>query len=80
MEVPDRDCGRQTSARDIVRVISEHMRCLFRPTQVDEDSVRTTLQTGYGCVPDAWREIIEMPIKTAVVFKETAKNLSAEPV
>jgi hypothetical protein len=25
-------------------------------------------------VPDAWREIIEMPIKTAVVFKERAKN------
>jgi len=42
------------------------------------------LETGHGCVPYAWREIIEMPImaeelKTAV-FKGDSKNLPAETV
>ena len=35
------------------------------------------LETGYGYVPDAWKETLEMPITAeelkAVVFKETAK-------
>jgi len=39
--VQDRDHGWQTSARDIVRVFSEYMRNKYRPTEVDEDSVRT---------------------------------------
>jgi len=46
----------------VLRVFSEHMRSKYRPIQADEDSVRTMLEAGYGCVPDAWREILEMPI------------------
>jgi len=61
-----------------VRVISEHMRSKYRPIQVDEDSVRTMLQTGYECVSDAWREILEMPIATeelkAAAFKGNSKK------
>jgi hypothetical protein len=37
-EVQDRDQGWQMSARDILRVFSEHMRSKYRPIQVDEDS------------------------------------------
>ena len=77
-EMQNRDQGWQTSARDILRVFSEHMRSKYRPIQVDEDSVRTMLGTGYGCVPDAWREILEMPITAkelkAVVFKGDSKK------
>ena len=58
----DRDHGWPTSVRDIVRVFSVHMRSKYRPIEVDEDSTRTMLETGYGCVPDAWREILKMPI------------------
>jgi len=77
-EVQDRDHGWQTSVRDIVRVFSEHMRSKYRPLHVDEDSVGTMLETGYGCVPVIWREILEMPItaedlKTAV-FKGDSKK------
>jgi len=36
------------------------------------------LETGYGCVPDAWREILEMPITVeelkAAVFKGDSKK------
>jgi hypothetical protein len=39
-EVQDRDEGLQTSARDIFRVFSEHMRSKYRPIQIDEDCVR----------------------------------------
>jgi len=77
-EVQDRDHEWQTSARDIVRVFSEHMRSKYHHREVDEDSVRTMLETGYGCVPDAWREIIEMPITAqelkAAVFKRDSKK------
>ena len=83
-EVQDRDHGWQAFARDILRVFSEHMRSKYRPIQVDEDSVRTILDTGYRCVPDAWREILEMPITAeqmeAAMFKGTAKNFPAETV
>jgi len=37
LEVQGRDYGWQTSARDIVRVLSEHMRSKYRPMQVDEE-------------------------------------------
>jgi len=71
--VQDRDQGWQTSARNIVRVFSEHMLSKYRPVQDDESSVRTVLETGYGCVPDVWREILEMGITAeelkAAVFK-----------
>jgi len=77
-EVQDRDYGWQTSVSDIVRVFSEHMRSKYRPIQVNEDSVRTMLETECGRVPDAWREILEMPmtaeeLKTAV-FKGDSKK------
>jgi hypothetical protein len=54
------------------------MRSKYRPLDVDEDSVGTMLEMGYGCVPDIWREILEMPItaedlKTAV-FKGDSKK------
>ena len=45
-EVRNRDQECQTSARDILRVFSEHMQRKYRPIQVDEDSVRTMLETG----------------------------------
>jgi len=61
-EVQNRDHGWQTSARYIVRVFSVHMRSEYRPIEFDEDSVRTMLEMGYGSVPDAWREILDMPI------------------
>jgi hypothetical protein len=36
------------------------------------------LETGYGCVPDAWKETFEMPITAeepkAVLFKGDSKN------
>jgi len=74
----DRDYGWQTSARDIVRVFSENMRRQYRPIQVDEDSVRTILDTGYPCVPDACGEIFAMPITAeelkAAVFKGDSKK------
>ena len=74
----DRDHGCQTSARDILRVFSEHMRSKYRPIQVDEDSLRTMLEVGYGCMPDAWREILEMLITAeelkAAVFKGDSKK------
>jgi len=77
-EVQDRDHGWQTSARDIWRVFSEHMRSKCRPIQVDEDIVRAMLETGYGCVSDAWREMLEMPITAeelkATVFKADNKK------
>jgi len=77
-EVQDRDQGWKTSARDILRVFSEHMRSKYRPIQVDEDSVRTMLETGYGFVPDGWKETLEMPITAedlkAVVFKGDSKK------
>jgi len=47
-EVQDRHQGWQTSARDILRLFSENMRSKYRPIQVDEDSVRTMLEKGYG--------------------------------
>jgi len=54
------------------------MRSKYRPIHVDEDSVRTMLEAGYGCVPDAWREILEMPITAeelkAAVFKRDSKK------
>jgi len=77
-EVQDRDHGWEKSARDIVRVFSEHMRGKYCPIQVDEYSVRTKLETGYRCVPDACREILEMPITAeelkAAVFKGDSKK------
>ena len=83
-EVLNRDHGWQTSARNRVRVVCEHTRSKYRPIQVDEDSVRTMLETGYRCVPDAWREILGNPITfeqlKAAVSKETAKNLPTETV
>jgi hypothetical protein len=49
------------------------MRNKYRPIEVDEASVRTMVETGYGCVSDVWREILEMPITAeeliSVVFK-----------
>ena len=45
-EVQDRDHGWQTFARNIVRVLSEHMRSKYRPIQGDEDNIRTMLETG----------------------------------
>jgi len=66
------------SARDTLHVFIEHIRRKYRPIPVDEDSVRTMLETGYGCVPDAWKETLEMPITAeelkAVVFKGDSKN------
>jgi hypothetical protein len=54
------------------------MRSKYRSIQVDEDSVRTMLETGYGCVPDAWKKTLVMPITAeklkAVVFKGDSKN------
>jgi hypothetical protein len=54
------------------------MRRKYRPIQVDEDSVRTILETGYGCVPDAWNETLEMHITAeelkAVVLKGESKK------
>jgi hypothetical protein len=47
-EVHIRDDGWQTSATDILRVFREHMRSNYRPVQVDEDSVRTMLETDTG--------------------------------
>ena len=47
-EVHDRDHGCQTSAKDILRVFSEHMRSKYRPIPVDDDSVRTMLETGHS--------------------------------
>ena len=83
-EVHIRVDGWQTSATDILRVFSEHMRSKYRPVQVDEDSVRTMLETGSGCVPVAWKETLEMPITVedlkAAVFKENAKILPGEIV
>ena len=62
-----------------MRVFSEHMRSKYRPIQADEDSVRTMLEAGYGCVPNAWRETLEMPITAekpkAAVFKGDSKKL-----
>jgi len=59
-------------------VFSEHKRSKYRPIQVNEDSVRTVLEAGYGFVPDAWKEILEMPIKAeelkAAVFKGDSKQ------
>jgi len=59
-------------------VFSEHIRSKYRPIQVDEDSVRTKLEAGYGCAPVAWREILEMPITAeelkAAVFKGDSKK------
>ena len=52
-EMHDRDHGCHTSARDILRVFSEHMRSKYRLVQADEDSVSTMLEAGYGCVPDS---------------------------
>ena len=67
-----------------MRVFSEHMRSKYRPIQVDDDSVRTMLETGYGCVPDAWNETLEMPITAeelkAVVLKEKSTNPPEETV
>ena len=69
-EVQYRDHVWQASARNIVRVFSEHLRSRYRPIKVDEDSVRTMLATGYVCVPDAGREILDMSI-TVEELKET---------
>jgi len=82
--VQDRDQGWQTSARDILRVFSEHMRSKYRPLLVDEDSVRTMLETGYGYVPDAWNETLEMSITAeelkAVIFKGDSNKSPEETV
>ena len=83
-EVQDRDQGWQTSARDMLRVFSEHIRSKYRPIHVDEDSVGTMLETGYGCVPNGWKETLELPITAeelkAVVFKRYSKNWPEETV
>jgi len=54
-------------------VFIKHIRSKYRPIQVDEDSIRTIIEPGYGCVPDGWREILEIPIMAeelkAAVFK-----------
>ena len=54
-----------------------HKRSKYRPINLDEDSVRTMLETGYGCMPDG-REILELPIKAeefkAAVFKGDCKK------
>ena len=57
VNVCDRVDGWQTSARDSLRVFSEHMRRKYRTIQVDEYTVRTMLETGYGCVADAWETL-----------------------
>ena len=63
---------------DILRVFSEHMRSKYRPIQVDDDGVRTILEAGHGCVPEAWGDIIEMPITAeeleAAMFKGNSKK------
>ena len=52
------------------------MRSKYRPTQVDEDSVRRMLETGYGCVPDALREmsITAEELKAAVLKVDNKKS------
>jgi len=50
------------------------MRSKYRPLQVDEDSVRTMLETGYGYVPDAWNETLEMPITAEELKTEAFKG------
>jgi len=72
-EVKDRDHEWQTSARDIVRVFSKHMRIKYRPMWVDEDSVRAMLETGHGCVPDAWRKILVRPITAEELKSHTSR-------
>ena len=68
----------------ILRVFSEFMRSKYRPIQVDEDSVRTMLETRYGCVPGGRKETLEMPFTAeelkAVVFKGDSKNRPEETV
>ena len=65
-------------------MFSEYMRSKHRPIQVDDNSVRTMLDTGYGCVPDTCREILEMPITAeelkAAMFRETSKIVPADMV
>jgi len=60
------------------------MRNKYRPTKADDDRVRTMLDTGYGCVPDTCREILEMPITAeelkAAMFRETSKIVPADMV
>ena len=77
-EVQVRKHGWHMSAKDIARVFSEHMRSKYRLTQVGEDRVRTMLETGYGCMPDAWKDTLEMPITAedlkAAVYKGDSKK------
>jgi len=57
--------------------VQEHMGSKYRQIHVDEDSVRTMLETD-GCVPDSWKETLEMPIVAeelkAAVFKEDSEK------
>jgi len=61
-----------------VRVYSERMRSNYPVIVVDKDSVSAMLETGYGCVPDVWRDILKMPITAeelkAAVFKGDSKK------
>ena len=65
-----------------MRVFNEHMRSKYSPIQVDENSVRTMLETGYGCVPDACWEILDMSITIeelkAAVFKGDSNKISCQ--
>ena len=71
--VQEREHGWQTSARDIIRVFSEHMREKYSPIQEDEDCVRRMLETDHGSLPLEGQNMMEIPITTedlkAVVYK-----------
>ena len=76
--VQERERGWQTSARDIVRVFSEHMQKKYCPIQVDEDCVRRMLETDHGSMPEEGKNMLEIPITTeelkTAVYKGNIKK------
>jgi len=66
VRVQEREHGWQTSARDIIRVFSEHMRKKYCPIQVDEDCVRRCSRPTMG--------VYSSKDKTCLRYQSRQKN------
>jgi exonuclease III len=60
--VHDGDQGEITTATNILRVFSEHIRMKYSPISVDMDCVRQLLENNHGRIPLEGHNILDMPI------------------